>query len=139
MSDDPNRDVIEEFRAHGGVVDEAFGGYFKGKPLLILHTTGAKTGAERIKPLMYLDEGDRRYVFATKGGSPENPDWYRNVKAHPAVTVELGNESYAATATEVTGAERDRIYAQQTAAWPDFGDYERKTTRTIPVIALDRA
>ncbi|HSI31775.1 MAG TPA: nitroreductase family deazaflavin-dependent oxidoreductase [Miltoncostaeaceae bacterium] len=137
--DDMNREVVAEFRSNQGVVDTAAGGYFKGKPVLILHTTGAKTGAERANPLMYLDEGDRRFVFASKGGAPDNPDWYYNLKANPGVTVEMGTESYPATASVITGPERDRIYAEQVAAFPQFGEYEQKTTRRIPVVALDRA
>ncbi|MEZ0284156.1 MAG: nitroreductase family deazaflavin-dependent oxidoreductase [Thermoleophilia bacterium] len=137
--DDMNREVVAEFRSNQGVVDTAAGGYFKGKPVLILHTTGAKTGAERANPLMYLDEGDRRFVFASKGGAPHNPDWYYNLKANPGVTVEMGTESYPATASVITGPERDRIYAEQVAAFPQFGEYEQKTTRRIPVVALDRA
>ena len=137
--DDMNREVVAEFRSNQGVVDTAAGGYFKGKPVLILHTTGAKTGAERANPLMYLDEGDRRFVFASKGGAPHNPDWYYNLKANPGVTVEMGTESYPATASVITGPERDRIYAEQVAAFPQFGEYEQKTTRKIPVVALDRA
>ena len=137
--DDMNREVVAEFRSNQGVVDTAAGGYFKGKPILILHTTGAKTGAERTNPLMYIDEGDRRFVFASKGGAPDNPDWYYNLKANPDVTVEMGNGSYPATASVITGPERDRIYAEQVAAFPQFGEYEQKTTRKIPVVALDRA
>ena len=137
--DDMNREVVAEFRSNQGVVDTAAGGYFKGKPVLILHTTGAKTGAERANPLMYLDEGDRRFVFASKGGAPDNPDWYYNLKANPGVTIEMGTESYPATASVITGPERDRIYAEQVAAFPQFGEYEQKTTRKIPVVALDRA
>ena len=137
--DDMNREVVAEFRSNQGVVDTAAGGYFKGKPMLILHTTGAKTGAERANPLMYLDEGDRRFVFASKGGAPDNPDWYYNLKANPGVTIEMGTESYPATASVITGPERDRIYAEQVAAFPQFGEYEQKTTRKIPVVALDRA
>jgi deazaflavin-dependent oxidoreductase (nitroreductase family) len=137
--DDMNREVLAEFRANGGVVDTAAGGYFKGKPMVVLHTRGAKTGTERVNPLMYLDEGDRRYVFASKGGAPNHPDWYHNLKANPDVTVETGTDSYPATAREITGSERDRIYAAQAAAWPQFGEYEEKTTRKIPVVALDRS
>ena len=137
--DDMNREVVAEFRSNQGVVDTAAGGYFKGKPMLILHTTGAKTCAELANPLMYLDEGDRRFVFASKGGEPDNPDWYYNLKANPDVTVEMGTESYPATASVITGPERDRIYAEQVAAFPQFGEYEQKTTRKIPVVALDRA
>ena len=137
--DDMNREVVAEFRSNQGVVDTAAGGYFKGKPILILHTTGAKTGAERTNPLMYMDEGDRRFVFASKGGAPDNPDWYYNLKANPDVTVEMATGSYPAVASVITGPERDRIYAEQVAAFPQFGEYEQKTTRKIPVVALDRA
>ena len=137
--DEMNRQVIEEFRANGGVADRAAGGYFVGKPLLLLHTTGARTGAGRVNPLMYLDEGDRRYVFASNGGAPENPDWLYNLKANPDVTVETGTGDYPARATEVTGGERDRIYAEQARAWPQFAEYQEKTSRKIPVVALDRS
>ena len=137
--DEMNREVLAEFRANAGVVDTAAGGYFKGKPVLVLHTTGARTGRERETPLMYLDEGDDRYVFASKGGAPNHPDWYHNLKGNPDVTVDVGTESYPATARVITGPERDRIYAAQVAAFPQFGDYEQKTTRKIPVIALDRS
>ena len=137
--DDMNREVLAEFRANGGVVDTAAGGYFEGKPVLVLHTTGAKTGRQRETPLMYLDEGDDRYVFASKGGAPHHPDWYHNLKANPDVTVETGSDSYPARARVITGAERDRVYAAQVEAYPQFGDYEKKTTRTIPVVALDRS
>ncbi|HEX2506963.1 MAG TPA: nitroreductase family deazaflavin-dependent oxidoreductase [Miltoncostaeaceae bacterium] len=137
--DEMNREVLAEFRANAGVVDTAAGGYFKGKPVLVLHTTGAKTGRERETPLMYLDEGDDRFVFASKGGAPNHPDWYHNLKTNPDVTVDVGTESYPATARVITGPERDRIYAAQVAAFPQFGDYEQKTTRKIPVIALDRS
>ena len=134
-----NRPVIEEFRAKGGVVDEAVGGYFKGKPLLLLHNTGAKTGAARLTPLMYLDEDGHRYVFASKGGAPDSPDWYHNLVANPAVTVEVGTTSYPAAASVITGAERDRIYAEQVRTWPQFGEYQQATTRTIAVIELTPA
>lgn len=139
MSEDPNREVIEEFRGNAGTVDRAMGGYFKGKALLILHTTGMRTGRERIAPLMYLEEGDRRFVFATKGGAPTHPHWFHNLKANPDVRVETGTGTYRAMAIEVTGPERDRIYAAQASAWPQFVEYERKTGRTIPVVALERA
>ena len=136
--DEMNREVLAEFRANAGVVDTAAGGYFKGKPVLVLHTTGARTGRERETPLMYLDEGDDRYVFASKGGAPNHPDWYHNLKGNPDVTVDVGTESYPATARVITGPERDRIYAAQVAAFPQFGDYEQKTTRQIPVVVLER-
>ena len=137
--DEMNREVLAEFRANAGVVDTAGGGYFKGKPVLVVHSTGARTGKVRINPLMYLDEGDDRYVFASKGGAPHNPDWYHNLKANPEVTVEAGTESYPAVAREITGPERDRVYAAMADAFPQFGDYQEKTTRKIPVIALDRS
>ncbi len=132
--DDWNRSVIEEFRANHGKL----GGAFAGGPMLLLRTKGAKTGQERVNPMMYLAEGDKLYVFASKGGAPTNPDWYHNLVAHPQVTVELGDETFPATATPVTGAERDRIYAEQSRRYPMFGEYQQKTRRTIPVIALER-
>lgn len=127
---------MEEFRAKAGVVDEAAGGFFADKPLLLLRTTGARTGAERVKPLMYLDEGDRRYVFASKGGAPQNPHWFHNLRAHPEVTVEIGGGGYEARAAEVTGAARDRIYGSMAARFPQFAEYQEGTPRTIPVVEL---
>jgi deazaflavin-dependent oxidoreductase (nitroreductase family) len=129
-----NERVIEEFRANVGKV----GGRWEGAHLLLLTTTGAKSGRRRTFPLAYLPDGDRLVVFATKGGSPTNPAWYHNLKAYPEVTVEAGTETFDATAVEVTGAERDRLYARQVALRPAFGDYEKKTTRKIPVFALER-
>jgi deazaflavin-dependent oxidoreductase (nitroreductase family) len=131
---DWNRQVIEQFRANGGKV----GGMWEGRPLLLLTTTGAKSGQRRINPMMYLRDGDRLLVFASKGGSPTNPDWYHNLRAHPEVTVEVGNESYAAIATPITGEERDRIYAKWAQMYPQFGEYQKRTTRKIPVVALER-
>jgi deazaflavin-dependent oxidoreductase (nitroreductase family) len=134
MSDmqDWNRQIIEEFRGHDGRV----GGQFEGAPLLILHTLGAKTGAERLNPMMYLDLDGHRYVFASKAGADTNPDWYRNLVAHPDVTVEVGTDTRPATATELTGAERDRIYAEQARRYPGFAEYQEKTSRIIPVVEL---
>jgi deazaflavin-dependent oxidoreductase (nitroreductase family) len=137
--DEMNREVIAEFRAKDGVVEEAVGGYFKGKPILLLHTTGARTGSPRMNPLMFHDEGDVRYVFASKGGAPDNPAWFYNLRAHPEATVEFGRESYPVRATEITGDERDRIYAAMVTRFPQFAEYEEKTSRTIPVVALRRA
>jgi deazaflavin-dependent oxidoreductase (nitroreductase family) len=130
-----NKNVIEEFRANAGKV----GGDFEPMPLVLLHTTGAKSGAERINPLAYLRDGDRIFVFASYGGAPHHPDWYWNLKAHPDVTVEVGTESYQATATEITGEERDRLFAEQGRRLPQFAEYQQKTARRIPVIALERA
>jgi deazaflavin-dependent oxidoreductase (nitroreductase family) len=133
--DEFNQQIIAEFRANGGVV----GGPFEGAPVLLLSTTGAKTGAPRINPLMYYAEGDTIYVFASFGGAPKSPSWYYNALASGTATVEVGTETYPARATDVTGAERDRIYAAQAALFPQFAEYEASTTRTIPVLALNRA
>lgn len=130
-----NNPVIEEFRATGG----SAGGIFEGKPLVLVHHFGAKSGTERIAPLVALLEDDRVYVFASKGGADTHPDWYRNLVAHPEITVELGTETYAATARVLEGAERDDVYARQVAVEPQFGEYQRKTERVIPVIELVRA
>ena len=127
-----NTNIIEEFRANGGQL----GGGFDGAPVLQLHTTGAKTGADRVNPMMYLEDGGRRYVFASKAGAPSNPDWYHNLVANPAVTAEIGTETLAFTAQPVTGDERDRIFAEQAARYPGFAGYAEKTTRVIPVVEL---
>lgn len=131
---DWNQQIIEEFRTHGGKV----GGPFEGVTLLLLTTTGAKSGQKRINPLIYLLDGERLFIFAAKGGSPTNPDWYHNLVAHPQVTVELGTEQFEATAVPISGEERDQIYAKVTQVHPDAADYEKKTTRKIPVVELVR-
>ena len=130
-----NQPIIEEFRSNGGRV----GGNFEGRPVLLLSTTGAKTGLRRVNPLMYLADGERWLVFATKGGNPKNPDWYHNLVANPAVTIEVGTETVEGRAEVITGEERDRLYAKQAEAYPQFAEYERRTSRIIPVIALSRA
>lgn len=134
MSDvqDWNARIIDEFRTNGGRV----GGQFEGAPLLLLRTTGARSGAERTNPMLYLDLDGHRYVFASKAGADTHPDWYRNLVAHPDVSVEVGTESYRARAVAVEGAERDRIYAEQARRFPGFGEYAAKTTRVIPVVEL---
>ncbi len=134
MSDvqDWNHKIIEEFRANGGNV----GGPFAGAPVLLLHTTGAKTDLGRVNPMMYLDLDGHRYVFASKAGADTNPDWYWNLVAHPGVTAEVGTETYDAAAVPVTGNDRDRIYAEQARRYPGFAEYEQKTNRTIPVVEL---
>ena len=132
--DDRNRGIIEEFRSNQGRV----GGFFEGDPVLLLSTTGAKSGQARTNPVMYLPDGDRWIIFATKGGAPTNPDWYYNVRANPDVTVEVGTDTFEAHAEITEGDERDRLYARQVELYPGFGDYERKTTRKIPVVALTR-
>jgi deazaflavin-dependent oxidoreductase (nitroreductase family) len=129
-----NRQTIEEFRANGGKV----GGIWEGRPLLLLTTTGGKSGRHYTTPTMYLRDGDRLLVFASKGGAPSHPDWYHNLLAHPEVTVEVGHETYQAIATPLTGEERDRLYAKQSELYPQFADYQKRTTRKIPVIALER-
>lgn len=127
-----NRDVIQTFRANQGKV----GGVFADQPLLILHHVGARTGIERLSPLATLVEDGRIFVFASKGGSETHPDWYRNLLANPHVTVELGTEVFPATAAVVTGEERAEIYAKQSALHPQFEDYQRNSSRRIPVVEL---
>ena len=130
-----NDGVIADFRAHHGQITK---GPFAGRSLLLLTTRGAKTGRERTNPLAYSRDGDRIFVIASKGGAPTNPDWYRNIRANPDVTVELGPERFAAKATVADGAERRRLYDIQAARMPAFADYEKKTSREIPVVVLDR-
>jgi deazaflavin-dependent oxidoreductase (nitroreductase family) len=127
--------VIEEFRANGGRV----GGYFEGAPMLLLHTTGAKSGQERVHPLMYLELDGVLAIFASKGGAPTNPDWYHNLLAHPNATIEIGTETRAVTARVAEGDERDALWTTQKERYSGFADYERKTTREIPVVILDPA
>ncbi len=131
-SNDWNKAIIEEFRANHGKV----GGHFDGKPLLLLHTTGAKSGEERVNPVAYTKDGDKLVVIASKGGAPTHPDWYHNIVAHPQVTVEVGTEKIEATASVANEAERRRLYDEMIKVMPGFADYEKKTTRSIPVIVL---
>jgi deazaflavin-dependent oxidoreductase (nitroreductase family) len=133
--DDFNAQIIQEFRDNAGVV----GGYFEGKPMVLVTHTGAKSGVERTTPLVCSTDGDRVVVIASMGGAPTNPAWYHNMVANPTVTVELGTETFTASAVEVTGDERQRLYDQQTAIMPQFAEYATKTTRTIPVLVLERA
>jgi deazaflavin-dependent oxidoreductase (nitroreductase family) len=129
---DWNRSVIEQFRANDGQV----GGNFAGAPVLLLHTTGAKTGRERVNPMMYLEDDGRTYVFASKAGADTHPDWYHNLVAHPDVTAEIGTETVSATAVTIPEPERRRVYDIQASRYPGFADYEVKTTRVIPVVEL---
>ncbi len=131
---DWNQAVIAEFRANGGKV----GGQFEGAPLLLLTTTGAKTGRRLTSPLMYNTDGDRLLIFASKAGAPTNPAWYHNLVANPKVTLEVGAETFDATATVLHGEERDRLFARHATQYPGFAEYQANTTRTIPVIALER-
>ena len=130
---DWNTKIIEEFRANGGKV----GGQFEGAPLLLLHTVGARTGQQRVNPMMYRPVAGGYAVFASKGGAPTNPDWYYNLLAHPRVTAEIGTGTVDLSARVATGQEREEIWAAHKAAYPGFADYERKTTRQIPVIILE--
>jgi deazaflavin-dependent oxidoreductase (nitroreductase family) len=130
-----NQGIIDEFRANHGVV----GGGFAGSPVVLLHTTGAKSGQTRVNPLVALPRDDGTlYVFASAAGAPKHPDWYHNLVAHPEVEVEFGDDTFGATATVITGADRDSIYAEQATKFEGFADYEKKTTRVIPVIKLER-
>lgn len=129
---DWNARTIEEFRKNHGKV----GGRFEGAPLLIIHSTGAKSGKSQVNPVMYLKDGDRYLVFCSKGGAPTNPDWYHNLKAHPDVQIEVGDETIDVHAEEIKGPERDRLYAKQASLYPSFAEYQRKTERIIPVMAL---
>lgn len=136
MSDNAslNQQVIDEFRANGGKV----GGMFAGSTLVLVTTTGAKSGKQTVAPLVSTVDGDRLLIYASAGGAPTNPAWYHNLVANPRVTVEFGAETFPARASVVTGAERDRLFAEQIARAPNFGDYQRNTARDIPVVALDR-
>jgi deazaflavin-dependent oxidoreductase (nitroreductase family) len=129
-----NEKIIEEFRTNEGRV----GGGFEGAPLLLLHTTGARSGAERINPLMYLPDGERLVVFASKGGAPTNPDWYYNVRANPDASVEVGTDRFPVRARIAAGEERDALYAEQSRRYPQFAEYQAGTDRTIPVVILER-
>jgi deazaflavin-dependent oxidoreductase (nitroreductase family) len=134
MASDWNRAIIEEFRANGGKV----GGQFKGAPMLLLHSVGARSRKVRVNPMMYQDVGNGLAVFASKGGAPTNPDWYHNLLANPRVVVEVGLEKFDVTARVAQGEERARIWTKQKQRYPGFADYERRTTREIPVIILER-
>lgn len=135
MADNWNTKIIEEFRAGGGRV----GGNFEGAPLLLLHTTGARSGEVRVNPMMYRKVGDGYAVFASKAGAPTNPDWYHNLVAHPDVQAEIGTQTLPFTARVATSEEREPIWSAQKAEYPGFADYEQKTTRQIPVIILEPA
>jgi len=130
-----NRKVIAEFRENGGKV----GGMFEGVPLVLLHTTGRRSGKEYVSPLAGWREGERLFVMASKAGAPDNPDWYHNVRDNPDITVEDGTKTWSGRAVEVTGGERDRIFDDVKTAWPNFAEYEQSTPRKIPVVELQRA
>lgn len=130
-----NERLIEDFRAHDGRITS---GPFAGRSLLLLTTTGAKSGHARTNPLAYHRDGDRFVVVASKGGAPTHPAWYHNLRAHPEVTLEVGPETFGARASLPGDAERRRLYDQHAARMPAFADYEKKTTRKIPVVVLER-
>ena len=137
---DWNQNVIAEFRANGGRV----GGAFEGAPLILVHHVGRKSGKEYVSPLVYLPgdgDDDSMYIFASKAGAPDHPDWYRNLIAARQATVEVGDSTFPVTVTEVTGDQRDRLFAEQVRRMPGFGEYEQKTQgiRTIPVVSLSRS
>ena len=129
-----NQKVIEEFRSSGGEL----GGNFAGAPVLLLTSTGAKTGRKHTTPVMYLADGDRLAVFASKAGAPTNPDWYHNLLANPRATAEVGTETFEVDAEVAGREERDRLYAAHAERYPGFADYEAKTSRVIPVVLLRR-
>jgi deazaflavin-dependent oxidoreductase (nitroreductase family) len=131
--DDWNRRVVDEFRGNGGKVAQ-----FEGRPLLLLHHTGAKTGTERVNPLVYLPMGDDFAVFGSKAGADTNPAWYHNLRAHPDTTIEVGTETLPVHARVAESAERERIWEEQKRENPNFAEYEQKTTRPIPVVVLER-
>ncbi len=133
---DWNRKIVEEFRANGGKV----GGNFAGTPLLLLHTVGARSGRERVNPMMYQGLGHGPVaVFATKAGAPTHPDWYHNLVANRCVTAEIGTETRRFRAHTATNGEREPIWAKQKRDYPGFADYETKSGREIPVVILDPA
>ena len=130
-----NQAIIDEFHANAGKV----GGYFAGANVLLLRTIGAKSGQTRTNPVVYITDDDRLVVIASKGGADRNPDWYYNLLANPLVTVELGTEQFQARATAVTEEpERSRLYAKMVEHRPGFAEYERKTSRKIPAVILER-
>ncbi len=132
--DDWNNTVIADFHANGGQAT----GQFAGVPLLLLHNKGARSGKLRVSPMVYLRDGERYLVFASKGGADTNPAWYHNLVAAPTARIEVGTEAFDVAVEELHGEERDRLYAKQAAIMPNFAEYQAKTTRVIPVVALTR-
>lgn len=132
MANEFNSNVIEEFRANGGTV----GGMFAGRLMLLLTTTGAKSGQPRTVPLVTIPQDNRYLLIASKGGAPTNPDWYWNLRANPRATIEFGTRRVETEVTELTGAERDAAFAHAGSLIPGFADYQAQTTRVIPVLAV---
>jgi deazaflavin-dependent oxidoreductase (nitroreductase family) len=129
---DFNTQIIEEFRANDGVV----GGMFEGAPMILITHTGAKSGVRRTQPLVHFDIDGERYIVASYAGAPKNPAWFHNLLAHPEVTVEVGTDTYEATAAPVDPEERDRLYRIIAERMPNFAEYEAKTDRVIPIVRL---
>lgn len=129
-----NKKIVDEFRSSGGKV----GGQFAGAPMIIVTHTGAKSGKTYTTPLVFSKDGDKCVIIASYAGAPKNPSWYHNLVTHPEVTVEIGADKFKAKATEVKGAERDRLFAEQAKMMPQFNDYAKKTSRKIPVFTLER-
>jgi len=136
MPNEFNERIIAEFRANGGKV----GGPFEGAPMVLLTTTGARSGRNHTTPLVHLPLGEGRLaVFASKGGAPDHPAWYYNIRVNPEVIVEVRTERYPARARIAQGEERDDLYRRQSELFPAFAEYQRKTARVIPVVVLERA
>ncbi len=136
MDNDPNdwnRRIIEEFRANAGRI----GGPFGGAPMILIHHRGAKSGTERVSPLMYQPVDGGYAIFGSKGGAPTNPDWYHNLLAHPEISAEVGTETVRVRARVARGEERERIWERQKSDYPNFAEYERSTSREIPVVILE--
>ena len=129
-----NRKLIEDFRASRGANEDPFAG----RPLLLLTTTGAKSGQRRITPLMYVPDGDRLLIIASNMGAPTHPDWYRNLLAHPEATVEVAADTFEARAVVLEGPDRQKVWDSIVASYPFFTEHQAKITREIPVIALER-
>lgn len=134
MAASSNDKIIKEFRENAGHV----GGWFAKMPLLLLTTLGAKTGLARVSPVAYLMDGEHYIIVASKGGSPTNPSWFHNLVVNPEVKVEVGNETFTATASVAEGAEHHRLYTAMATLHPQFADYQKKTDRKIPVVVLTR-
>ena len=129
---DYNEKIIAEFREHRGRPPSWTGT----SPLLLIHHRGAKSGTERVNPVAYLEDDGRYVIFASKAGAPSHPAWYHNLKAHPEMTIEVGEETLEVTVAEATGEERDRLFETQVELSPQFGEYREKTDRAIPVLVL---
>jgi deazaflavin-dependent oxidoreductase (nitroreductase family) len=127
--------LVTEFRDNGGHVTSS---PFAGRPVLLLTTTGARSGQPRLAPVVYSRDGERFVIVASKAGAPTHPAWYHNLLANPVVTVEVGRETFEARARATEGTERDRLFAERVAASPNFAEYQRRTTRVIPVVVLER-